>query len=172
MIRDGDVFRMFYRGWSEGGSGVLCYAESRDGVRWEKPNLRLVEVGGTRENNVVALVDGTGRRPVRYLFPFIDSRPGVPASERVKGIRAILQSKEPFLMHVYLYGSKDWFQWRRLRKEPIIASGIPNAFDPPTTSSGPRRRDSTSATSATWPGGPPALPRQDSDPFSEPPPGI
>ncbi len=22
-------------------------------------------------------------------------------------------------MHVYLYGSRDWFQWRRLRKEPI-----------------------------------------------------
>ena len=129
VIRDGDVYRMFYRGWAEGESGVVCYAESRDGVHWEKPNLRLVDVGGTRENNVMALVDGTGRRPLGHIYPFIDSRPGVPASERVKGIRTILQSKEPFLMHVYLYGSSDWFQWRRLRKEPIIASRIPNAFD-------------------------------------------
>ena len=129
VIRDGDVYRMFYRGWAEGESGVVCYAESRDGVHWEKPNLRLVDVGGTRENNVMALVDGTGRRPLGHIYPFIDSRPGVPASERAKGIRTILQSKEPFLMHVYLYGSSDWFQWRRLRKEPIIASRIPNAFD-------------------------------------------
>ena len=129
VIRDGGVYRLFYRGWSEGRTGVLCYAESRDGVRWEKPSLGLLEVEGTRENNVVAVVDETGRGPVHYLFPFIDSRPGVPASERVKGIRAILQSKEPFLMHVYLYGSEDWFRWRRLREEPIIATGIRNAFD-------------------------------------------
>ena len=129
VIHDGGVYRMFYRGWSEDGSVVLCYAESRDGVRWEKPSLGLLEVNGTRENNAVAVVDETGRRPVHYLFPFIDARPGVPAAERVKGIRAILQSKEPFLMHVYLYGSKDWFQWRRLREEPIIATGIRNAFD-------------------------------------------
>ena len=129
VIHDGGVYRMFYRGWSEDGSVVLCYAESRDGVRWEKPSLGLLEVNGTRENNAVAVVDETGRRPVHYLFPFIDARPGVPAAERVKGIRAVLQSKEPFLMHVYLYGSKDWFQWRRLREEPIIATGIRNAFD-------------------------------------------
>ncbi|MCY3775780.1 MAG: hypothetical protein OXH11_07330 [Candidatus Aminicenantes bacterium] len=129
VIRDGGVHRLFYRGWSEGGPVGVCYAESRDGVRWEKPNLGLVEVGGTRENNVVALVDESGLSPIQNLYPFIDSRPGVPASERVKGIRAILQSKEPFLMHVYLYGSEDWFRWRRLREEPIIATGIRNAFD-------------------------------------------
>ena len=129
VIRDGDVFRMFYRGWSAGGSVALCYAESRDGVRWQKPSLGLLEVDGSRENNMVAVVDETGRRPVHYLFPFVDTRPGVPAAERVKAIRVILQSKEPFLMHVYLYGSKDWFRWRRLREEPIIATEIRNAFD-------------------------------------------
>lgn len=129
VIRDGGVHRLFYRGWSERGPVGVCYAESRDGVRWEKPNLGLVEVDGTRENNVVALVDESGLSPINNLYPFIDSRPGVPASERVKGTRAILQSKEPFLMHVYLYGSEDWFRWRRLREEPIIATGIRNAFD-------------------------------------------
>ncbi len=129
VIRDGDVFRMFYRGWSAGGSVALCYAESRDGVRWEKPSLGLLEVDGSRENNMVAVFDETGRHPVHYLFPFVDARPGVPDAERVKAIRVILQSKEPFLMHVYLYGSKDWFRWRRLREEPIIATGIRNAFD-------------------------------------------
>ena len=129
VIRDGDTYRMFYRGWSEGEKSVLCYAESHDGIHWEKPNLGVVEVGGTRENNVVALVDESGRRTTHHLYPFIDSRPGVPPSERVKAIGAILQSKDPFLMHVYLYGSRDWFQWRLLREEPIIVSSIPNAFD-------------------------------------------
>ena len=31
----------------------LCYAVSRDGLRWEKPELGLVEFGGNRANNLV-----------------------------------------------------------------------------------------------------------------------
>ena len=32
---------------------VLCYATSRDGVHWDRPQLGLHEVMGTRQNNVV-----------------------------------------------------------------------------------------------------------------------
>jgi hypothetical protein len=31
----------------------ICYAVSRDGIRWEKPNLGLVEFRGNKENNIV-----------------------------------------------------------------------------------------------------------------------
>ena len=31
----------------------LCYAASRDGISWEKPNLGLVEYEGSKENNLV-----------------------------------------------------------------------------------------------------------------------
>ncbi|HEY8665383.1 MAG TPA: hypothetical protein VIL86_01900 [Tepidisphaeraceae bacterium] len=31
----------------------LCYAESKDGLRWTKPVLNLVEFNGSRENNIV-----------------------------------------------------------------------------------------------------------------------
>lgn len=31
----------------------ICYAVSRDGIRWEKPNLGLVEFKGNKENNLV-----------------------------------------------------------------------------------------------------------------------
>ena len=129
VIRDGAIYRMFYRGWAEGERGVVCYAESRDGIHWKKPSLGLVEVAGTRDNNILALVDENGRSPLRHLYPFIDTRPGVPREDRAKAIGATLQSKEPFLMHIYLYGSTDWFQWRLLHKEPIIVTRIRNAFD-------------------------------------------
>jgi hypothetical protein len=36
-----------------------CYAESEDGVNWRKPPLGLVEFGGSRENNLLPLPDGT-----------------------------------------------------------------------------------------------------------------
>jgi hypothetical protein len=31
----------------------ICYAVSRDGIRWEKPNLGLVELHGSKNNNIV-----------------------------------------------------------------------------------------------------------------------
>jgi len=31
----------------------ICYAVSRDGIRWEKPNLGVVEFEGSKENNLV-----------------------------------------------------------------------------------------------------------------------
>ena len=58
------IFKAWYGGSSEKthesippGSkaprSVLCYATSPDGVNWERPNLGLYEVWGTKENNVV-----------------------------------------------------------------------------------------------------------------------
>lgn len=39
----------------------LAYAESRDGIHWEKPSLNMVEWRGTRENNLLFLyAHGTG----------------------------------------------------------------------------------------------------------------
>ena len=37
---------------------VTCYAESRDGVNWSKPNLGLFEFNGSKDNNIV--LDGLG----------------------------------------------------------------------------------------------------------------
>ncbi len=34
-----------------------CYAVSRDGYHWEKPNLGLVEFAGSRENNILLLME-------------------------------------------------------------------------------------------------------------------
>lgn len=41
VMKNGDHFRMYYRGSGEGGWEVTCYAESRDGIEWTKPNLDL-----------------------------------------------------------------------------------------------------------------------------------
>lgn len=56
--------RMWYLGWSgeshqrpDGRRRImnLCYAESDDGVRWEKPELGLVEWEGSKANNIVSI---------------------------------------------------------------------------------------------------------------------
>lgn len=62
-----DAEERIFKAWYGGSSGreyeylpgmkspcqVLCYATSPDGVHWERPNLGLHEVMGTRDNNVV-----------------------------------------------------------------------------------------------------------------------
>ena len=69
VIRDGDTFKMWYMGSRRperpditmgrglGGyvENCVCYAESQDGYRWTKPNLGLVEYGGSAANNIIDL---------------------------------------------------------------------------------------------------------------------
>ena len=45
VLKDGDVYRMYYRGhpWGpEWTKSVTCYAQSEDGVHWIKPELGIV----------------------------------------------------------------------------------------------------------------------------------
>ncbi len=59
---DGPRIRLWYdlyTGKGRPGEGFrgLCYAESRDGIHFEKPILGLVELNGSRENNLVMPTD-------------------------------------------------------------------------------------------------------------------
>lgn len=117
VFRDGDRLRMYYRGLPEAGADgspkeVTCYAESRDGITWQKPNLGLFEVHGTRENNVV-LADAA---PVTHNFaPFLDTRAGVPADERYKALGGTSQSG------LIAYVSGDGLRWRRWQEQPVFS---------------------------------------------------
>jgi hypothetical protein len=91
VIELDDRLLMYYRGWSLADSkdenGVGCVAESRDGgATWTKPALDIVKRPDWPANNIIATVDGEPR----FSFPcapFVDTRPGVPKSERVEAHR-------------------------------------------------------------------------------------
>lgn len=57
VIYDPDVdrFRAWYLAWGKhiGQSSFICYAESKDGLQWEKPNLGLHPFDGSDETNIV-----------------------------------------------------------------------------------------------------------------------
>ncbi len=50
----------------------LCYAESRDGIHWEKPNLGICEYGGNRNNNIVIDRSVTGALGIHGHSIFVD----------------------------------------------------------------------------------------------------
>ncbi len=66
VIKDKDKFRMWYLGSFDAKQlktpapknwRPMCYAESKDGIHWTKPNLGLVEFNGNKNNNI-CLIQG------------------------------------------------------------------------------------------------------------------
>ena len=124
-IQDGGLYRMYYRGEPSAGKDgnpdeVTCYAESRDGAHWERPELGLYEVAGSRKNNVVL----TRLAPFSHNFsPLLDTRPGVRAEERYKALAGVHQSG------LYAFASADGVHWRKWREEPVLPSPKEFVFD-------------------------------------------
>jgi len=133
IFKDGDLYRMFYRGWhitvtpgkvdTRESFSTLCYAESSDGITWRKPELALQEFKGSKANNIVlinsqvaGLKASTGEPAV-----FKDENPNVAPDARYK---AFLGSREP--RGLLVFKSPDGFHWMPMQNTPVITDG---AFD-------------------------------------------
>ncbi len=124
VIKDGDVYRLYTR---EGRGAkfdgdvteVTRYYESTDGIHWTKPNLGLVEMDGSRDNNIIL-----HEAPFCHNFcPFLDSRPGVPADQRFKALAGTVKSG----LHAFV--SSDGIRWSKLGTEAVINYSKEYAFD-------------------------------------------
>jgi hypothetical protein len=124
IMRDGDLYRLYYRGSALGvengrlklGGEVICYAESRDGVTFAKPELGLHEYDGSRQNNIIWTGAGT-----HNFAPFLDTRPDCPAESRYKALGGTAKEGGLFAFH-----SADGIHWSLMRDEPVVTEG---AFD-------------------------------------------
>lgn len=121
-IRDGDLYRMYYRGgnyritpteYTEAHPLVYCYAESRDGIRWTKPELGLVEFKGSRRNNIILDRLGT-----HSFAPFLDTRPGTPPEARYKAV-----ANGGGEHGLYALQSPDGVRWSLMSEAPVITQG-------------------------------------------------
>ena len=116
--RDGR-YRMYYRGLPASGrdgsdSEVTCYAESNDGIHWRKPNLRVYEIDGSKDNNVVL----SGQTPASHNFsPFLDSNPDTKPEQKYKALGGNDKGLIAFV-------SPDGIHWIRAQKEPVFFDGV------------------------------------------------
>lgn len=124
VIKDGDIYRLYTRdgrGAKRDGDEpeVTRYCESRDGIHWTRPSLGIVELEGSKENNVIL-----HEPPFCHNFsPFLDTRPGVPAGERFKALAGTVKSS------LVAFISGDGVHWKKLRDEPVIRYTKEYAFD-------------------------------------------
>ncbi len=125
IFQDGPRYRMYYRGshWDEQAKKathpeVTCYAQSKDGITFEKPQLGQFEFAGSKENNIVWAGNGT-----HCFTPFKDDREGCAPAAQYKA----LSSGHPGARKgLYAYQSADGIRWALARPEPVITQG---AFD-------------------------------------------
>ena len=98
LFQDGDMYRMYYRGRG------TCYAESKDGIQWTRPNLRLIEFKGSKENNILDL-EGVG------ITPFKDTNPDCPPEKQYKALAGV---------PIRALASSDGLRWQYITAEPVI----------------------------------------------------
>jgi hypothetical protein len=102
-------YRMYYRGSGRGNPEVTCLARSEDGVNWIKPCLQLFSIGGSKENNIIWVGDGT-----HNFTPFRDENPNCSPDERYKAVAGA---------PLRAFASSDGVHWKKLRDTPIITVG-------------------------------------------------
>ena len=122
VLEDEGRFRLYYASYlgmrfkpRDPETQFTCYAESEDGVIWQRVNLGRIDFEGSTDNNIL-LKGSTSHN----FAPFIDTRPGVPASERYKAVGGNGEA--------YVFASPNGLDWRKLKQEPIL-DGEEEAFD-------------------------------------------
>lgn len=146
VIKDGDTFRMWYLGMFEtenkngqapGWWRPMCYAESEDGVHWEKPDLGLVEFNGNKNNNI-CLIEGTPQSMTRVNdFLSVLYEPDDPDPNRrykvayiahmpyddIKGGMSKIGTKERRVGATICATSADGLSWKVVGDRPANAGG-------------------------------------------------
>ena len=126
VFQDGDLYRMYYRGHRyivddpplrQAQSEVVCYAESKDGITWVKPNLGLFDWPGAMENNII----WRGGPETHNFAPFKDTNPACSPDQRYKAVGGTVTSRG-----LLTFKSADGIRWSKLSDGPVVTKG---AFD-------------------------------------------
>ena len=119
IIKEDDLYRMYYRGLADSyGDGtereVTCYAQSKDGIHWEKPVLKLHRYNGSLDNNIIL----ANVPPVTHNFsPFLDANPNVTPSQRFKALGGSAESG------LIAFVSSDGIHWQKMQEEAVFKKG-------------------------------------------------
>jgi hypothetical protein len=117
VLRIEGEYRMWYTGMDQDNHRYVCSALSRDGIRWTRPDVGLVQYHGSTHNNLVRLDDGG---PVPGSTSLVLYEPDDPRPERrFKMIREI----SPTQIHAAF--SADGLRWTEFKGNPVIrGSGL------------------------------------------------
>ncbi len=120
VIHNNGIFRVYYRGLPSAGKDgsnreTTCIAESKDGIHWEKPGLKLYEINGSFYNNVIL----ANEAPASHNFsPFLDNNPDAKPDQLYKALAG--EGKNGLVA----YASPDGIHWKKLQDDGVFKKGI------------------------------------------------
>ncbi len=125
ILKDGDEYRMYYRGGGDLVREYTCLAISSDGLNWTRPNFGLFEHEGSKDNNIIWTGPNKAYSESHNFSPFIDTNPAADPQERYKAVSVTRIYPEPDERKNVLIGfvSPDGIRWRKVREEPLITEG-------------------------------------------------
>lgn len=134
VFQDGSRYRMYYKGFDikvtpgqivseDIDHRFTCYAESSDGIDWQKPELGLHNYGDNKANNIVVTSEPIGQLKIdaAHCAIFKDSNPAVTPDAIYKGIFRVSEPRGLVVMK-----SPDGIHWTPMSDAPVITDG---AFD-------------------------------------------
>lgn len=126
IVYDGDLYRMYYRAQPSGSHrsplASLGYAESEDGITWTKPDLGLVSLDGSTDNNLIFSFADPG---THSFAAFYDRNPSASQQARYKAI-GIERTEDDTLWVLMAFQSADGREWTLMQEDPVFTDG---AFD-------------------------------------------
>ncbi len=147
VLKADDQFQFYYRGdtqpgnhWKKGweqyhDGEVTLYAESKDGIHWNLPDLGIYPDHPTFPAGNVVLMN---EFLVNHNFtPFIDTRPGVPETEKYKALGGLAYQPNQHLEvrkrrgpgGLKAFVSPDGIHWKPLQADPVIPEAWGKYFD-------------------------------------------
>lgn len=134
VFKDGDMYKMYYSAWDftlkpgkvtdDAHPYKLCYAESRDGIHWTKPNLGLVEFAGSKNNNIVMMSGKLGNVYPDLGHPavIVDENPDAPKDAKYK---ALIRDWSPAsgMKGMLAFKSADGFKWTMMKDTVVLWDG-------------------------------------------------
>jgi len=145
VIRDGDIYRAYYLTHYSSDdpcpkydyspdeilenkwlihykNSFICYAESRDGIHFTRPVLRICEYNGSKDNNIILRSEDLAGRYTMLdnFFVFKDTNPSCPSDELYKGLgfgceKLPPEVKSSFREGLSYYASADGIHFRFMR---------------------------------------------------------
>jgi hypothetical protein len=113
-FKDGALFRLYYLSYqvktlpSDADSHTMyaCYAESKDGIHWNKPELGIIDHNGSKKNNIIWA--GTDAHD---FSPFKDDNPDCVPDAKYKAVGFDYGDGGQKLV---AFKSSDGIHWKRL----------------------------------------------------------
>ncbi len=133
VFRDGDLYRMYYafpkvvriEGKKVKEPERIGYAESRDGIHWQKRQVGIFDMPGLKINSIVWMETGREQLGISGFSPFKDENPDCLPEQRYKAIAEAGPLGKELLGRngLLALASPDGLHWSMIQPEPVMTGG-------------------------------------------------